>query len=243
MIVPQSVIDEIRSSRIRRRTLTVPTRQGKHGERKRCPMKPGGVYNLKPRIPYDRHRAQAEQQPTRARAVLHLITACEAKGRTVMITVRHVELVENTWQVSFEKGDLGADLDAPVFLARHGDYTTSVSQKVPGEPEVLMPLEKDLARARARALERQVAPQLAQTRQVLAGVETLRQAMAAMKLRNARAAECVRQAERKLQEATRILLSEGLVSSVGERCPSGSAGEADGPPRGVAVASLDGEAA
>lgn len=160
MIVSQAEIDLIQDPKTHRRELHLPVRHGRHGERKRCPMHVGGVYHLKPPIPYDQYRARAEQQLGRARSVLWLIGRCERHySRPLTITVSDVQRHGDTWTVRFLKGDHAEYFRGPVFLARHNDFTMVPSQQtVRGDPEYLAPLAEDLARARGKALEKRLEP-------------------------------------------------------------------------------------
>jgi hypothetical protein len=189
MIVSAAELDPILNPRIRRRVLYLPIRHGKLGERKRCRVKVGGVYRLRESVPYSRYRVLADEQPMRSRAVLRLIDLCQLPHRTVMVTVRSVQMTtlddgRQVWQVGIEKGTHGSIIDRPVYLARYGDYTTRRSEAMPNEPEVLMPLAKDLQHARARASERR-SPQAESVARMRAELDTLAASLAAMKNRNA----------------------------------------------------------
>jgi hypothetical protein len=209
MIVDQATLDRIQ--RLRQRTLALPVRRGRLPRKgstkahrtdakggtalRRCPMRKGGVYHLRPTltdIPCDSCREDVEQrESTRARAALRFIDDAPRfakriqRKRTITITVQHVERQGDQWLVRFEKGDHADQLDRPVFLSKYGDYTMSASkQAVRGDPEVLMPLEADLAKARAKAIERRVSPQQQALDRIRADTDTLLAAMTAMKDRN-----------------------------------------------------------
>jgi hypothetical protein len=93
VIVAQAMIDQI-LSKARRRTITLPAKGSKP------PCRAGHAYLL--RAPYPRR--EAEQQPTRARAVLALIDILETR-RTVSITVTDPpERRGEEWLIRFEKG-------------------------------------------------------------------------------------------------------------------------------------------
>lgn len=94
MIVPQATIDQI-LSKARRRTITLPVKGNKP------PVRVDHVYLLRASYP----RREAEQQPTRARAVLALIDMLEER-KTVTITVTAIERHDDVgeWLVRFEKG-------------------------------------------------------------------------------------------------------------------------------------------
>lgn len=185
MNVPQAQLDLILNPKMRQRTLTLPVRRGKAGELKRCPMRQGGVYNLRASVPYDRHLSKAREQPTRSRSVLKLIDLCEIPKRTVLVTVLRVERLGDEWHVKFVRGDTSANIDRPVFLAKYADYTLVASkQSVPRDPEVMMPLAEDLARARAKARERRFSPQEEGVARMRREVDGLLGSMTAMKQRN-----------------------------------------------------------
>lgn len=228
MIVPQAQIDLVCSPRMRRRVIHLPVVYGKHGERKRCPMRKGGVYHLKGRVPYERHRADAQDQPTRARAVLHLIDRCESPAKTVTVTVLDTEMQDEKWLIRFIKGDHVTVFDRPVYLARYGDYTTEAGrQAVPGDPELMTPFAEDLAKARAKALESRVSPQQQALKQAADRAQTLQRS-----LKNMKARDLVRRAQRNYEAAARILLSDEVLDSPSSAVADGSQGEADRPPHG-----------
>jgi hypothetical protein len=160
MLVDPSVIDQI-NSKIRRRVLELPVKQGsRFGELKKCPMREGGVYKLQAAIPYGKHRAIAEAQPTVARSVLLLIERCMTPAKTVMITVTE-PVVRNgdRWVVRFEKGDWSDQGDEDVYLCRDNDFTTIASrQTVKGDPPLMTPFAKDLEHARKKAREKREQP-------------------------------------------------------------------------------------
>jgi hypothetical protein len=158
---------------------------GKHNERKKCPVRPGGVYHLKGRVPYEQYQTEAQNQPTRARAVLRLIDQCEAPAKTVTITVLTTEAQDEQWLIRFIKGDHATTFDHPVYLAKYGDFTTEASkQAIPGDPEVMTPSAEDLTKARAKARERQTTPQLEGLARLRDEADTLRASMTKMKARN-----------------------------------------------------------
>jgi hypothetical protein len=185
VFVSQAEIDQIRG-KMRRRVLELPVEYGKLGELK-LPVREGGVYTLKPPIPYVRYRGEAERhQPTRAIAVLRLIDLCDMPRRTVTITVTHPpERQGDKWLIRFEKGDWRNELGDPVYLAKYGDFTMTASkQAVPGDPELMSPFAEDLARARARALERRISPDREIVRRIKGELSPLQKSMIAMKARN-----------------------------------------------------------
>jgi hypothetical protein len=201
LIVSQAEIDRIQ--RMKQRTLRLPVRQGKiprKGSAKahktdakggaslqRCPMRKGGLYHLEPPIPYARYLEIGERQPTRARAILRLYDLCDRHLRKpiTVTVVSDPKRDGHEWVVRFELGDHRAAFDRPVYLAKTGDYTMTAShQAVPGDPEVLMPLAADLAKARAAAIEQRVSPQQQALDRIRADTDTLLAVMTAMKDRN-----------------------------------------------------------
>jgi hypothetical protein len=223
MIVPQAEIDEI-NGKARRRIMRLPAKHGKFGELKRCPMRPGGVYRLRPPIPYDRCRTIAERQPTRARTILRLYDLCERHPvRYVAVTVFAVVRQEDEWLIRFIRGEDRSLLDRPVYLAKYGDYTMTASkQAVPGDPELLLPLAEDLAKARAKALESRVSPQRQLVSKISADVDTLRGSLEEMGKRNR-----LRRVEHDLKALARELSSADAID-----CSTTIAG--DGPHTDVA---------
>jgi hypothetical protein len=201
VIIPQDQFDLIASSKIRRRYLELPVRgvsmrKPRHPKTgrvlrmagaasgvavARCPMRKGGTYRLRGPVPYTGYRDEADDQPTRARAVLALYDLCHLPAKTETVTVTSVERQGETWLIRFRKGELDL-LDRPVFLARQGDYTTIASrQAVPGDPEVMMQFAEDLQEARKKARERRLTPQQEGLAKVRAEVETCRGVMTTMK--------------------------------------------------------------
>ena len=160
MLVDLSVLEQI-NGRIRRRVLELPVQHGQRfGELKKCPMREGGVYTLQAAIPYARHRAVAERQPTRALGVLALIERCMNPAKTVTITVTEpVTRHEDRWIVRFEKGDWAGQLDEDVYLSRDNDFTTIASrQAVRGDPPLMTPFAAHLEHAREKAREKREQP-------------------------------------------------------------------------------------
>lgn len=226
MIVSQAEIDEIRSARIRRRTLLLDVRFGEFGERKRCPMRVGHVYRLTPRVRPAEHRTLAEVQPTRARAVIAFIGLCESKGRDVTITVRDIQTDGRSWIVSFEKGSHDVR-DQDIFLCRDNDFTMSASrQTVRGDPPYTPPFAEDLRRAREKAAEGRAEP----NRSSMAAMRAAHRRMAVRKHTMTVAAR--RQLERvgKAIERLDAILSVDTGASLGssERAQSLEAPESDG---------------
>lgn len=184
MFVSQAEIDQI-NGRMRRRLLHLPLKRGRLGELKRCPVRKGGVYRLRPPIPHAAYVERASSSPTRARAVLTLIALCETPVRTATITITSVERHGDGWLIHFAKGDRASDLDCPTFLSKDGGYTMiSSRQAVPGDPEVLYPLAEDLAKARAKMRESRVSPDREVIATVKSGLSPLQQSLLAMKARN-----------------------------------------------------------
>jgi hypothetical protein len=226
MIVSQAEFDQI-TSKIRRRILHLPVRHGaKWGELKRCPVREGGVYVLRPPVPYERYAVEADEQPTRARAALLLIDLCNRPVRTVNITVTESpERQGDTWIVRFEKGDWREQSGRDVFLARQNDFTMiSSRQTVKGDPPLMSQFAEDLEHARAKALERRASPERQAVKQCADDADTLQRAMTNMKART-----LVKRAQRNYEAAER-LLSEGELHSPLVAAPDGSRGEEDRPP-------------
>ena len=193
MIVDEATIREITSSRVRRREISLPVREGDMGEILRCPVRKDGVYRLTPCSKIEWRRRQAAQQPTRARAVLAFIDLLDGSMRTermtsVTITVTEVIKVGRLmWRISFLPGDLSGQKDRAVFLAGQGDYTFEPSrQAVPGDPEVMLPSEADMEKARRIARESRSAPVAATVRHIRDQTDTLRGSMQTMKAENRR---------------------------------------------------------
>lgn len=209
MIVEQALIDRIRWHS-KERVLRIPVRRGrlKDGSsyRKRCPLRAGGTYTLKPRAEYDRWVQEARAMP-RGRGVLWLFDRCWEPGRTVTITVLSPPCIDGEeWAVVFAVGRHEV-AERPVYLARHGDYTLQRSQGVKGEPQVLMPLEEDLEKARRKAVEERLGPQELAVRRAAGETETLGRSIESMKARR-----LIRDAARKLERAAMILSEPGLES-------------------------------
>jgi hypothetical protein len=239
VIISQAELQLILNPKIRKRSLSLPVKRGSLGELKKCPAKPGGVHRLKARVPYERFRQQAEAQPTRARAVLELIERCDRPTAGVTVTVRTVAREfkdgKDVWTIGFEKGDHASVLDRPLFLAKSGDYTFAASrQSVPGDPEVLMPLAADLEKARRRARDEQVTPQVKHVRHVAGQMNELQKSMRSMKHR-----DLARRAQRTLQTLERLLLTEDGVDSRVAPAADGSQGEEERPHHTGAATALE----
>jgi hypothetical protein len=249
MIVEPAVVDQILNSKIRRRVLEIPVTYSKGPTRpvhpktgrqlavarstaltrpvqRRCPVREGGVYVLRPPVPYGRYKTEAQEQPTTARAVLLLYDLCNLPTRTVTITVTQPpERQGDTWIVRFEKGDWREQSDRPVFLARQNDFTMIASlQTVKGDPPLMASLAEDLERARAKALGRRVSPERRAVKQRADDADTLQRAMTNMKART-----LVKRAQRNYEAAERLLSEQELHSPV-VAAPDGSRGEEDRPP-------------
>jgi hypothetical protein len=186
VIVAQSQITQVHAAGKRQVVLSLPVRHGRFGELKRCPVRKGAIYNLQPPVPYDRRRAQAEEQPTRARAVLWLIDRCQATVKSTPITViENPERQGDQWLVRCVKGEHLEMFDRDVFLSRHNDFTMDASrQTVKGDPPYTPPFAEDLERARAKALEGRVDPQRQAVKRITGDVETLAESLESMKARN-----------------------------------------------------------
>ncbi|HEY4452406.1 MAG TPA: hypothetical protein VGN13_12525 [Solirubrobacteraceae bacterium] len=230
MIVSDVELREILSAKHRRRTLERPVTYGRFGERKRCPVKLGGVYRLTTKTPYEAYRNQAQREPTRARAVLHLIERCLESKMQLSITISETPvMVGDRWIVRFTKGDHRGVQDRPLYLSKVGDYTfDSWRQAVPGDPDVCLPLAADIEKARRETAERRIHPQVDNVRKMERGAGELARAMKRMKVENAKAESLIRRAQRNLTAAAR-LLSEDAVSCAVAAPELGTPGEAARP--------------
>jgi hypothetical protein len=221
VIVDQAILDQI-DSRVRRRQLELPVQRGRLGELKRCPLRTGKE-TLTPRIPYDRYLDQASKHPHCARAVLALIDACLQPVKTQQITITSVERAGDTWLVRFVKGDHPELFDRDIYLARNNDFTLDASrQTVKGDPPLCAPFAEDLKRAREKALEKRVSPQITATRVAIQRTSELQRSMASMKARS-----LAKRAERTLRALEAALLSEGAVNCELLAATNGSPGEAE----------------
>lgn len=220
--VDQQVVEAIRSARLRLREITLPVVYGTQGERKHCPMREGKAVTLTARVPYAEYRARAERSPTRAQGVLDLIDVCLVPRKSVEVTPTSVQRDGDVWRVRFLKGDQGID-DEDLFLGRARDYRTGWDEL--GAGAVILPFGKELARARAKAREKRIVPELAGVRRLAGELQTCRQVMTNMK-----AATLLKRAQRNLEAAERALLTETVIDSDAVAASAGSAGEADRPP-------------
>lgn len=188
MIVAQAELDAILDRKIRKRVLELPVRHGKLAELKRCPMHKGGVYHLKPPLPFDRFLKRAEQQQPRKEAVLWLIGRVERwEPKPVTITVSHEPKRQgDVWFVRFLRGDHAeAFSDAPLYLAGDGGFTSVAShQAVPGDPEYLAPFAEDLKRAREAARQKRLSPAQTIVSRMEADAKTCRDVMISVKAGN-----------------------------------------------------------
>jgi hypothetical protein len=206
LIVDELTIRQIRSGKVRRRTVQLPVTRGRLPDgstyQHRCPMKKGGVYRLVPCGRFEHKRRQAiAATSSREEAVLLFIDLVDGSVRTdkqleVVVTVTeepysiHLGNTQDapaTWVVPIALGDLSGQIDRDVFLAGDGGYTLSASrQAVPGDPAVMYPAQKDIEKARVAAREQRAAPVLAKTQALYARAETLKDAMGTMKAENRR---------------------------------------------------------
>lgn len=186
--VSQADYDAILDRKIRKRLIERPIRYGRFGERKRCPMRVGGEYQLVPPIPYERMLARAELRQPRKRAVVWLIGRVERwSPKPVTITVSQApEIQGELWIVRFIRGEeREAFDDAPVYLSADGGFTTVASrQAIPGDPEYLAPLAEDLARARKAAREKRLTPAQLLVSRMAADAERCRDVMVTVKAGN-----------------------------------------------------------
>lgn len=228
MLIPRSEYQCIANSRIRKRIIVLPVHYGRLGERKRPPQE-GRLYRLRPASRYAEWCRRAAEQPTRARAVLYVLERLESEPRPILVTVRAVTREGETYLVEVLKGDHREAVaqDRPVFLARSAGYTTAASLAVRDAGEVLLD-SKGAERARIIAQTQLATPQIAAVRRVAGETETLRQAMKNMRARN-----LVRSAERNLAAAERVLRAEVLqselvASELGQRCEAADLPHAPG---------------
>jgi hypothetical protein len=235
--ITQTELNLIQNPRLHRRMMRLPLERGGLGELKKCPLQQGRIYKLQAGgkvtvtvMSVRREKLAALSLPdARREGYAGVPGALDAWRDRYGVPDASTEV----WVVGFETGDRLGEFDRSVLLARHGDYTLDASQAVRGEPEVLMPLAKDLAAARAKAIERRVSPQQKHVREGVRHAETCQAAMKNMKAR-----ELIRRAQRNYEAAERVLLSAECVESDAQVAPAGSPGEADRPPAAAAVASL-----
>jgi hypothetical protein len=221
IVVSRAEYDAIRRSR--RRTLSLPVRYGSRlGERKR-PVRQGGVYRLRARVPYDEYRDCASSQPTRAHAVLWLIDRCLEGPKPLTITVYDVAYEPRSdrrgeaWTVRFLLGEHAGILDEPVFLGRSKDYTLLKSRSLPGAGEVVAPSPRDRERAHRLARQSRARPLQEGLGRALKEIETCREVMTSMKMRN-----LAKRTERNLLALERMV-DDLLDSEPG--CPTGLSGK------------------
>lgn len=245
MIVSAEELSLILNPKVRRRLMRLPVLTGGSGESKRCPVRRGGSYRLRPpgskdvqvtitviAVPRLERLGSLPLADARREGYGSVRGALDAWEKAHW-TPTYDEMV---WVVAFardHKGEVAAAIaqERPVYLATSGDYTLDISRAAKGEPEVLMPLEEDLKRARAKALEKRRNPQVDDLGRMRQRAETLRESMTNMKAR-----ELVRRAARNLAAAQRVL-SEGVLDSQESCRPDGSAVEVDRPPTASSPAS------
>lgn len=193
MIVPQAEIDLVLNPKMRRRMMRLPA------PNRKCPLKYGSLYRLQPSAgakgqativviepPHRERLAAITLSDARREGYASVQGALEAWERTHWCS-REDELV---WVVAFardEKGECAefVNQDESVYLSKVRDYTIHAGrQAVRGDPPLLAPLAEDLARARLAATER-VSPHMESIARMRAESQTLREAMVAMKDRNA----------------------------------------------------------
>jgi hypothetical protein len=231
VIVDQATLDQI-GSRVRRRVLELPVRHGRLGELKRCPLRVGGKETLVPRIPYERYLDQVSKHPHRARAVVELTRLCEQPVKTQQITITSVDRAGAIWLVRFVKGDHPELFDRDVYLSRSNDFTMDASrQTVKGDPPLCTPFAEDLERAREKAIEKRVDPDLRVIRGVKDALSPLQQSLADMKARN-RLRLILKQVELLNSE---LSVTAGATISVSDRAAveCSAAVEGAGRPRGT----------
>jgi hypothetical protein len=258
LIVSEQDLRAIRSGKVRKRVLTIPVervgvRDARHPRTgrvlrtseqssgtalRKCPMRKGATYSLRAAVPCARYRQLASAEPTRARSVLRLYDLCEHPTvKPVRITVIEApERQDDVWLVRFvvnEKADEHVEvLDPPIFLAKYGDYTMSASrQAIPGDPEAQFPFAEDLENARQRAREGMIAPQRETLARLSAEIDSCARVMKAMKAR-----QLVKRAQRNLEAAERLLLSDASVDCAIRAAADGPQGEDGRPHRGASLA-------
>lgn len=198
-------------------------------------MHKGGVYHLKPPLPFDRFLARAEQQQPRKRAVLALIGRVERwEPKPIAITVSHEpERHGDVWFVRFLRGD-HADMldDSPLYLAGDGTFTSVASrQAVPGDPEYLAPLAEDLARAREAARQKRLTPAQEIVKRMKADAETCREVMISVKAGNR--ARLIQKQLKKLSDELALDDGATLVASDRAAAECSAAVEGEGQPCGT----------
>lgn len=158
-----------------------------------CPVRVGRAYRLQPR-PFAPAEATVTVTVVRREALLAL-TPEDARregygsvqGALDAWQRAHGEPApeQRVWVVSFVCGDHSefTRQDEPVYLAKHGDYTTRPAKAVLGEPEVTI-LPGAGESARVMALARRQRPVQQKIDKVLEDVESLKAAMLGMKARN-----------------------------------------------------------
>jgi hypothetical protein len=216
--VPQAEYDLIRNARIRKRLLVLPVRYGRSGipgARRPCPVREGCVYKLRAASPYEEIRRRAEEQPSRARAVLWLMDHCDQTVRTLTITITSVERQQDQWLVRFGMGDKATN-DESVFMGRGRDYTLIASASIDKTAPVMTPFAEDLQRAREKAREKRLSPQQEALARMRAETDLLLVAMTAMKDRNR--LKLIRREIEKLD--TKLSAERPVTISVSDRAES-----------------------
>jgi hypothetical protein len=177
--------------------MRLPLVRGELGELKRCPFRKGGTYKLQPRTSVKAATSitiiEVRQEKLAALSLADAKREGYAGIQGALEAFRHrwPNHGEAVWVVRFAKDDKDHTVsdyinsDQPLYLAKHGDFTTSAStQAVRGDPPYLAPLAEDLARARLKAAERRLTPQQLSISRMRAETDTLLNAMTAMKDRN-----------------------------------------------------------
>ena len=218
MIVDELTIRQIKSAKVRRRTLELPLERGVLSDGstylRRCPMRKDGVYRLVPcgRLEHKRRQARATTV-SQAQAVLRFIDLVDGSVRTekqleVIVTVVGEPRIMSgldpaVWHIPIAVGDLSGQIDRDVFLAGDGGYTLSASrQAVPGDPAVMFPAAKDVERARRMAREQRADPVVKTVQAMRQDIDTCKGVMLTMKQEKRRKA-----IERELAKLHEELLS------------------------------------
>jgi hypothetical protein len=241
VIATQAEIDMVRRT-FSRRMMRLPVTRGDQGEMNLCPVRRGRTYQLQPR-PSAKGEVSITVIDCRREklAALSLADARREGHATIqdaLVAFRSTHgHHEEVWVVTFarDKDDEVAALiseERPLYLASSVGLTFDRGRAAAGEPEVLMPFEKDLAKARKATLEQRIAPGRASVKNLARDTETLQQS-----IKNMKARQLLRRAQRNLEAADRLLLSEVELHSPVSAAVDGSRGEADRPPRGAPLAS------
>lgn len=193
MIVSQAEIGLVLNSKMRRRMMRLPA------PNRKCPVKYGSSYRLQPStgakgqvtiVVIEPPRRERLAAITRSDAIREGYASVQGALEAWECTHGQPAMNEMVWVVAFardEKGECAefVNQDGSFYLAKVGDYTSYANrQAVRGDPPLLPLSAEDLARARAAATAR-VSPQIGSIARMRAESQALREAMAAMRDRNA----------------------------------------------------------